>query len=69
MNGANMAAISLHALIRHQYQRKISTVPKPAPASIINYHTPDIELITEVTATATNIIRTVANLPAKTWAF
>ncbi len=38
-----MAETSLHALMRHQYQRRISTEPVPAPVTIRSFHAPAIE--------------------------
>src|SRR4051812_25666658 len=40
-SAATIAEISLHALIRHQYQRRMYTRPVPAPASSTNCH-PDL---------------------------
>ena len=45
-----MAAISLHALMRHQNQRRIRTSPRPAPASMMNAHAPEIVSRTAVMA-------------------
>ena len=38
-----IALTSLHALIRHQYQRSSSTPPVPAPVTISSFHAPAIE--------------------------
>ena len=38
-----MDETSLHALMRHQYQRKISTAPVPAPVTISSFHAPAME--------------------------
>ena len=38
-----MAETSLQALMRHQNQRRISTVPVPAPVTISNFHAPAME--------------------------
>src|SRR5512132_2122892 len=38
MNEVIIALISDHALIRHQYQRRISTSPVPAPSASRNLH-------------------------------
>src|SRR5260370_7905117 len=38
-----VAVISLHALIRHQYHRKISTAPHPAPRPSTISHPSQIE--------------------------
>ena len=35
---AVMAAISLQALMRHQYQRRMKTSPAPAPSDSRNFH-------------------------------
>ena len=40
-----MAETSLHALMRHQYQRSISTLPVPAPVTIRSFHAPAMESI------------------------
>ncbi len=39
---ATMAAISDHALIRHQYQRRIRTRPVPAPMARRKRHAPSM---------------------------
>src|SRR3954467_4433179 len=48
-NEATIAEISLHALMRHQYQRRISTSPVPAPMASRNFHAPSTEESCEVT--------------------
>ena len=35
---ATIAEISLHALMRHQYQRRMSTSPVPAPSARSSSH-------------------------------
>src|SRR2546426_8330282 len=42
-NAAIIAETSLHALIRHQYQRSSSTAPVPAPVMINTRHAPPID--------------------------
>src|SRR5215208_875924 len=43
-NEVTMALISDHALIRHQYQRRISTSPVPAPRARSSVHAPSTDL-------------------------
>src|SRR3982750_4758262 len=43
-NDATIAEISLHALMRHQYQRRMYTKPVPAPSPIRNFHACSTEL-------------------------
>ncbi len=38
-----MAASSLQALMRHQNQRRMSTLPVPAPMAIRNFQAPAME--------------------------
>src|SRR5262245_48948562 len=49
INDVTMALISDHALIRHQYQRRIRTSPVPAPRARRNFHACSIELSCQVT--------------------
>ena len=42
-DNAIIAEISLHALMRHQYQRRINTVPVPAPVTNKSFQAPAIE--------------------------
>jgi hypothetical protein len=42
-NAEIIAETSLHALMRHQYQRSNNTLPVPAPVSISNFHAPAID--------------------------
>ena len=39
-NDASIELISYHALMRHQYQRRMSTRPVPAPIAKRNFHAP-----------------------------
>jgi len=55
-----MAAISLQALILHQYHRRISTSPSPAPASMMKAQAPEIVSMTDVTHSERAIIASVA---------
>ena len=55
-----MADTSLHALMRHQYQRRISTVPVPAPVTISSFHAPAIEPMKYVRIADTIVRKTVA---------
>jgi hypothetical protein len=51
---AIIAEISLHALMRHQYQRRMSTSPVPAPSARRNFHacsTLDRFIVTNTEAT------------------
>src|SRR6266550_6080388 len=41
-NDEIIALISLQALMRHQYQRRISTSPVPDPRARRNFHAPSI---------------------------
>src|ERR1051326_9205385 len=50
MNDAIMALISDHALIRHQYHRRISTSPVPAPIANRNFHAPSTDESCHVTS-------------------
>jgi hypothetical protein len=42
-NADTMAETSLHALMRHQYQRSSRTPPVPAPVKIKSFQAPAIE--------------------------
>src|SRR5678809_627393 len=48
-NDASIAEISDHALIRHQYQRRMSTRPVPAPSARRNFHACSIDDSCDVT--------------------
>ena len=61
MNEAVMALISLQALIRHQYQRRISTNPVPEPSARRNFHAPSIVLSCMVTSADARNRKTVAS--------
>src|SRR5438445_13717021 len=60
MKEAVMALISLHALMRHQYQRRISTRPVPDPRANRNFHAPSIVLSCIVTRADARNRNTVA---------
>lgn len=42
-NEAAMAETSLQALMRHQNQRRMNTLPVPAPSAIKSFHASAIE--------------------------
>ena len=48
-NDTTIALNSLHALMRHQYQRRISTSPVPAPIASRNFHAFSTDESCEVT--------------------
>src|SRR5436190_13403156 len=49
-NEASIALISDHALMRHQYQRRMSTSPVPAPIASRNRHAPSTDESCHVTS-------------------
>src|ERR1700759_1000100 len=49
-NDASIELISDHALIRHQYHRRISTSPVPAPMPSRNFHAPSTDDSCHVTS-------------------
>ena len=55
MKEAASAAISLHALIRHQYQRRIMTSPTPAVSVSMYFHASPTEVMNCVTITASTM--------------
>ena len=57
---AIIAEISLQALIRHQYQRRISTSPVPAPSARSSSHAFSMEASCDVTAIEARKSSTVA---------
>src|SRR5437867_4562735 len=59
-NDATIAAISLHALMRHQYQRRMYTSPVPAPSPIRNFHACSTVLSCDVTTIERRKSTTVA---------
>ena len=61
-----IAETSLHALMRHQYQRSSSTAPVPAPVTIRIFHAPPMESILKVTAAETSVRNKVATFDAVT---
>src|SRR5687767_9330329 len=68
-NEAVIALISDHALILHQYQRRISTRPVPAPSARRNFHACSTEESCEVTAIDARKINTVATRETDTRCF
>src|SRR6478736_576528 len=48
-NDASIALISDHALMRHQYHRRISTRPVPAPNARRNFQAPSTDESCQVT--------------------
>src|SRR5258708_40032076 len=56
-----IAATSLQALMRHQYQRSSSTPPVPAPVTISTFHAPPIESMWRVISAETRGSNTVAH--------
>src|SRR3954464_5637283 len=59
-NDAIIALISLHALMRHQYQRRIRTRPVPEPRASRNFHAPSTVVRFIVTTTDPRNRKTVA---------
>ena len=66
MNAVIIAEISLHALIRHQYQRSSSTSPVPAPVTSSIFHAPAMEVRKNVTTMETMVSRTVVHFETRT---
>src|SRR2546423_5879473 len=60
MKEAVIALISLHALMRHQYQRRIRTRPVPDPRASRNFQAPSMVLSCIVTNAAARNRNTVA---------
>src|SRR5689334_14080521 len=60
MKDAIIALISLQALMRHQYQRRISTRPVPDPRASRNFQAPSIVLSCIVTSAHARNRNTVA---------
>src|ERR1041385_1386766 len=65
-NDTTIALISLHALIRHQYQRRMSTRPVPAPIASKNFHAFSTEESCDVTMIESRNSTTVATRPTFT---
>ena len=59
-NDAIIALISDQALMRHQYQRRMSTSPVPAPIASRNFHAPSTVSSCNDTAIDMRKSRTVA---------
>ncbi len=66
MSEAASAAISLHALTRHQYQRKIITRPTPAVRLNRYTHAPPTELFAYAPSIASTMTTSVATREAQT---
>ena len=58
---ATMALISDHALMRHQYQRRMSTSPVPAPRARRKRHAPSMLVRKKVTPSDASMRRMVAH--------
>src|SRR5689334_7164232 len=65
-NEAIIALISDHALMRHQYQRRIRTSPVPAPSARRNFHACSTDESCDVTPIDAMKRRTVAMRPTFT---
>ena len=65
-NAAIIAETSLHALMRHQYQRSSSTAPVPAPVMISSFQAPPIDSMRKATAAENTVSRAVATRDAST---
>jgi len=65
-NADTIADTSLHALMRHQYQRRSSTPPVPAPVTISSFHAPAMDSSLSVTSAEMIVNTTVATLDAST---
>src|SRR5690349_17204699 len=59
-NDASIELISDHALMRHQYQRRMSTRPVPAPMARRNFHAPSTDESCHVTSVDSRNSTTVA---------
>src|SRR5579862_1684394 len=55
-----IAEISLHALMRHQYQRSMYTLPVPAPTCSTTCHPERIDARSEISAMITALALTLA---------
>ena len=63
---ALIAAISLHALMRHQNHRRMNTSPAPAPIAIRNLQADEIESMYSVATPESNAHNNVATRDAFT---
>ena len=63
---AASAEISLHALMRHQYQRRIITRPTPAVSVSMYFHASPTDVMNSVTIAASTIATTVVQRDATT---
>ncbi len=61
-----IADTSLHALMRHQYQRNNRTPPVPAPVTISSFHAPEMDPMKNVTIPEMIVNTTVAHCDAAT---
>src|SRR5262245_49500598 len=59
-NDASIELISDHALIRHQYHRRMRTRPVPAPMANRNFHAPSTDDSCQVTSVESRNSTTVA---------
>ena len=66
IKAAAIAATSLQALIRHQYQRNSSTLPVPAPVTSSSFQAPAIDPMKSVATAEITVRRTVAACDART---
>src|SRR5215467_13716015 len=57
---ASIELISDHALMRHQYQRRMRTSPVPAPIASRNFHAPSTDDSCQVTSVESRKSTTVA---------
>src|SRR4051794_12992799 len=65
-NDASIELISDQALIRHQYQRRMSTRPVPAPIASRNFQAPSTDESRHVTMVESRNRRTVARRDIET---
>ncbi len=63
---AAMAVISLQALMRHQNQRRMSTLPVPAPMAMRSFQAPSMSVWNQVTTQLATMRSRVAAWPART---
>src|SRR4029078_3401082 len=63
---ATIELISDQALMRHQYQRRMSTSPVPAPMASRNFHAPSTDERRQVTSVEARKSRTVATRDIET---
>src|SRR4029078_8817464 len=68
-NDASIELISDQALMRHQYQRRMSTSPVPAPIASQNFHAPSTAERRHVTSVDIKNNKTVASRDIDTQCF